>query len=195
MLAGAALVATWACGTGQVASEAQARRVWLGLEPMVGKSIQLGFSGFNAASSANIPPQTTSGDDAGTLTVTGKVDQGSSANKGMRLKLGLVGYSDGPVAVDGGKPVELMWDTTTTVDAQPSLDLQLKDIPTGTWSGTLTGEFQMRGELTGGAGVALTFAGQLTSNDAGQVVRKPGSTTITGTVQSDAGVYQVNLTQ
>ena len=54
----------------------------------------LGFAGFNAASSANIPPQMTTGDVAGTLTVTGQVDQGASSNKNMRLVEALVGYQD-----------------------------------------------------------------------------------------------------
>jgi len=55
--------------------------------------MQLGFDGFNSASSANIATQTAAGAKSGTLTVTGQVDQGASANKGMRLQVALAsGY-------------------------------------------------------------------------------------------------------
>ena len=63
-----------ACG-GSISSDEQARRAYLGLDKSVEKSLQLGFDGFNAASSANIPPQSTNGDETGTLTISGQVDQ------------------------------------------------------------------------------------------------------------------------
>lgn len=48
---------TLACGgTPAVSSDEQARRAYLGLDKAVGKSMQLGFDGFNSASSANIAP-------------------------------------------------------------------------------------------------------------------------------------------
>lgn len=81
------------CGN-DISSDEQARRAYLGLDKSVGKSLQLGFAGFNAASSANIPAQTTTGDAGGTLTITGQVDQGASSNKGMRLRVGMAGYTD-----------------------------------------------------------------------------------------------------
>jgi hypothetical protein len=49
------------CGGG-VSSEEQAQRAYLGLDKSIGKALVLGFAGFNAASSANISPQSTSGD-------------------------------------------------------------------------------------------------------------------------------------
>ena len=67
---------------------------YLGLDPSVDKAITLGFAGFNAASSANISPQSADGGVSGTMTVTGQVDQGTSANKGMRLADALSNYSD-----------------------------------------------------------------------------------------------------
>src|SRR5262245_6992040 len=82
MAALAALVS--GCGPG-VNSDEQARRAYLGLDPSIDKAIQAGFDGFNSASSANISPQTKTGTASGMLTVTGQVDQGASANKGMRL--------------------------------------------------------------------------------------------------------------
>ncbi len=54
----------------------QPRRAYLGLGKSVGQSLQLGFAGFNAASSANIPTQSANGDVAGTLAISGQVDQG-----------------------------------------------------------------------------------------------------------------------
>ena len=66
------------------------------------------------ASSANIPEQTGAGELSGTMTISGQVDQGASANKGMRLEMSLAGdyadvilegdtdviYNGGPAALD-----------------------------------------------------------------------------------------------
>jgi hypothetical protein len=89
------------CGGG-VSSEETARRAYFGLDRYVDRGINLGMAGFNAASSANIPAQTAMGDVSGTLTVTGQVDQGASANKGMRLRTALANYSDRVAGDDGG---------------------------------------------------------------------------------------------
>ena len=83
-----------ACNCGQVGSADDARIAYLGVDKVVSKSLALGFSGFNAANSANIPPQADVGDAGGTIDVTGQVDQGASANKGMRLQVALAAYSD-----------------------------------------------------------------------------------------------------
>src|SRR3954469_14758955 len=101
------------CGD-SVSSDEQARRAYLGLDPSIDKAITLGFAGFNAASSANISPQTAMGTVSGTLTVTGQVDQGSSANKGMRLLTEYVMYSD---------DMKIVYATGAT---QPMLDMMLK---------------------------------------------------------------------
>lgn len=175
-----------------VSSEETARRAWLGLDRSVGKSITLGFSGFNAASSANIPTQMTTGDDGGTLTISGKVDQGASANKGMRLEVAMTGYSDGVVAFDGGT-VRLVY--STAEGALPALDLQLRNIPDGTYSGSLGGAYQMSGDLQGSVQLNLSMSGQLENDGTGKVRRKAGSSTITGTATSASGIYQVNVTQ
>src|SRR5882724_10545790 len=127
-----------ACGGTQVSSDEQARRAYLGLDKSIGKALTLGFAGFNAASSANIDPQTAPGDKSGTLTVTGQVDQGASPNKGMRLRVGLANYSDGDVVPDGGSPVAVTYQTDA--GAEPALGLTLRGIPTGTFMGTLGGD-------------------------------------------------------
>src|SRR5262245_1391692 len=82
------------CGGDAVGSEADAHRVYLGLDAAIDKAIKLCFDGFNAASSANIPPQTAMGMLGGTMTIAGQVDQGASANKTMNLTEQLVMYSD-----------------------------------------------------------------------------------------------------
>lgn len=174
-----------ACGEG-VKNDEDARRAYVGLDAHIDKAIALGFAGFNAASSANISPQMTTGTVSGTLTVTGQVDQGASANKGMRLFEELVMYSD-----DG----KLVY--ATDAAAKPALNMQLKSIPTGTLTGTLIGNYAMTGELKGTVMLNLSFTGQLQPNavDMSKVERKPGTTTITGTATSPAGTYQVNVTR
>ena len=59
------------CGgpRGEVANEESAQYAYLGLDGAVDRALQLGFDGFNAAKSANIPEQTGDGDAAGTMTV------------------------------------------------------------------------------------------------------------------------------
>ncbi|MBL8631761.1 MAG: hypothetical protein JNM40_00960 [Myxococcales bacterium] len=171
------------CGDG-VSSDEQARRAYLGLDASIDKAIQLGFDGFNAASSANISPQTTNGTTAGTLTVTGQVDQGSSANKGMRLFTAFAGYSD-----DG----KLVY--ATNASALPALNMQLKGIPTGTMTGTLVGTLMMTGELSGDVTLNLSFNSTLQAGSGSTVSRKPGTTVITGTAISAGGTYQVNVTR
>src|SRR5262245_2565219 len=116
-----------ACSDDEVDSDEEARRAYLGLDVSIEKSITLGFAGFNAASSANIDPQTTAGTVAGTLTITGQVDQGASANKGMRLKVGMVDYNDGDIVInDDGDKITVVYDTDADVLTQPYLQMMLK---------------------------------------------------------------------
>src|ERR1041384_5000179 len=127
----AALLAS-ACDDNTVQSQDDARRAYLGLDPSIDKALDLGFKGFNEASSANIPQEIMAGGLSGTMTIAGQVDQGSSANKQMRLTMVLGGYSDvahfvyaaGGGAADGGA-------------TPPELDMSLRNIPNGTLSGTL----------------------------------------------------------
>lgn len=172
-----------ACGGG-VNSTDDAKKAYLGLDPSVDKAITLGFAGFNAATSANIAPQSADGGFSGTMTVTGQVDQGTSANKGMRLFDALSNYSD-----DG----QIKY--TTDQAAPPALTINLKGIPSGTLDGSLNGPFMMSGALTGQVSLALTFAGQIQGSADGGVQRAPGTTHITGTATSPAGTYSVDVTR
>ncbi len=183
VLCGLVMGSLWGCGDG-VSSDEQARRAYLGLDASIDKAIQLGFDGFNAASSANISPQTAMGSSAGTLTVTGQVDQGSSANKGMRLYTAFAGYSD---------DAKLIY--ATNASALPALNMQLKGIPTGTMTGTLVGTVLMTGELSGDVTLNLSFTSTLQAGSGTTVQRKPGTTVINGTAVSAGGTYQVNITR
>jgi len=173
------------CGSdGAVRSDEQARQAYLGLDRSVDRGIDLGFAGFNAASSANIPVQMAPADKTGTMTVTGQVDQGSSKNKGMRLSIAFAAYAD----VDN-----FIYDTDPAKPL-PTLDMMLKDIPTGTLTGALNGDFLMRGQLQGVVTLALSFTATLEPDPMGaSVIRVPGTTHITGTAVSPAGTYQVDV--
>ncbi|MBX3250714.1 MAG: hypothetical protein KF901_26280 [Myxococcales bacterium] len=180
-----------ACGKDGVSDEEGARAAYLGLDFAVQKAMQLGFDGFNAASSANIPPQMTTGAATGTMDVTGQVDQGASANKGMRLDVALIDYSD---ETDPDAEVAITYDTNP--DALPRLTLQLRSIPNGTMTGTFVGTFSMRGDLEGDVTLNLSFSGAIEQHpsDEALVRRVAGSTTVTGTATSQYGVYAVELT-
>ncbi|CAN5194916.1 hypothetical protein BH11MYX1_BH11MYX1_53130 [soil metagenome] len=182
-----------ACTSDSVDSNEQARRAYLGIDASIQKSLGLGFAGFNAASSANIPAQMAAGDGSGTLSITGQVDQGNSANKGMRLVVGLVGYSDGPFEIDSNHDtIDITYDTDAT--AGPALDLSLKSIPTGTLTGTLLGTYHLTGAISGDVALDLAITGMLADGGSGTVIRAVGTTTITGTAKQGDGSYDVNLT-
>ncbi|MBA3394304.1 MAG: hypothetical protein H0T89_16785 [Deltaproteobacteria bacterium] len=186
-----------ACGGGDdgIDSDEEARRAYLGLDTSIEKSLTLGFAGFNSATSANIAPQTTTGILAGTLVITGQVDQGSSTNKGLRLKVGMTDYSDGAIVVEGDNvEVDISYDTNVDVALQPALTLNLKNFPGGTLDGTLIGDYVMEGDVDGTATLNLSFAGMTMDGGNGLVLRVPGSTTVTGTATTGDGTYEVNLT-
>lgn len=191
-----------ACGDDDaIDSDEQARRAYLGLDPSIEKSLELGFAGFNSATSANISPQATEGDATGTLTVTGQVDQGESNNKGMRLHVGMVDYSEGPFVVVVGEgddaeevEVDLTYDTSDVQTEQPYLQLSLRSIPDGDFTGALTGTYHLSGDIAGEVQLDLTMAGELQAGTGTTVERVPGTTTIIGTATSGDGLYEVNVT-
>ena len=187
-----------ACSDGDdIDSNEEARRAYFGMDNSVEKSIQLGFAGFNAASSANIDAQVGAGDLSGSLTITGQVDQGASANKGMRLHVGMVDYTDGKVViVQEGKDdvtVQITYDTVTDPLMQPALTIMLKNIPSGTFDGTLIGTYTMDGDLEGKVDLNLTFTGLLMPLGNG-TTRVPLMTHVTGTATSGDGMYMVDVT-
>jgi hypothetical protein len=179
-----AFLLTAGCGGG-VGSSADAERAYKGLDASIDKAIQLGFDGFNAASSANIPPQTGKGGSTGTITIGGQVDQGKSANKTMNLTDTLAKYSD-----DG----KLTYDTAAGAPA--ALGMKLSMIPNGSLSGTLAGKFAVSGDLSGTVTLNVSFTSSLEPGTGGAMVqRKPGTTHITGTADSDFGSYAIDVTR
>ncbi len=184
LLVGVALVLVAACSGDGVSSKDQAKTAYLSLDTSIDRAINLGFAGFNAAQSANIPTQSASGDASGTMSIDGQVDQGASANKTMRLKETLTGYSD------DGKIVN-----TTTQPAE--LDMDLKGIPNGTMTGTLAGTYAMEGDLKGNVTLDLTLSSALQpdAQDASKVVRKPGTTRIQGKATSGSAVFDIDITR
>src|SRR5690606_15011276 len=123
----AALFSGSACTN--VDSEEDARLAYLGLDQALTRAVQLGFDGFNAASSANIPAQNDDGEESGEMDVSGQVDQGASANKGMRLDVALTEYSDGPIddpeTEDVTEELSIVYDTED--EAALRLEMQLKN--------------------------------------------------------------------
>jgi hypothetical protein len=194
--------AAGACGSDGISSDEEARRAYLGLDGSIETSLNLGFDGFNSASSANIDPQMATGVDTGTLTISGQVDQGASANKEMRLYVGMVDFSDGQFTVvvdpdtdhESQVMVDLTYNTSAVQTEQPYLHLSLRDIPDGTFTGELTGVYTLAGDIEGDVTLTLTMAGQIMDGGGGLVVRVPGTTTVTGTAMSGDGSYDVNVT-
>ena len=170
---------------GAVADEASARLAYLGLDRAIDRAIDLGFAGFNAASSANIPEQTGDGELSGTMTIGGKVDQGKSANKGMRLEMTLAGdYAD-----------TILEDNTDVIynGGPAALDMSFKGLPDADFSGSLLGTFVMGHDLVGDVTLDLSMSGQTQDAGGGTIVRVPGSIRVTGTASSDYGVFMVDV--
>lgn len=191
-----ALTVAAGCGGDDLDSDAEARRAYLGFDRAVDLGLELGLDGFNAATSANIPDQTGDGADSGTLTVSGQVDQGASANKEMRLLLTLVDYSDGPLEdPETDDTFAIVYDSPP--EAPPALDLSLRDIPDGTFSGTISGRFLLSGDLDTEATFALTLSGGIQEDPQrpGEVIREPGTLRITGTATSGDGTYTVDVSR
>lgn len=170
---------------GAVADETSARLAYLGLDRAIDRAIDLGFAGFNAANSANIPEQAGGGELSGTMTIGGKVDQGASANKGMRLEMTLAGdYAD----------VILEDDTDVIYNGGPAaLDMVFKGLPDADFSGTLHGTFVMEHDLIGDVTLDLSMDGTTQDAGDGTIVRVPGSIHVTGTATSDYGVFTVDV--
>jgi hypothetical protein len=162
---------------------ADAKAAYLGLDASIDKAINLGFAGFNAATNgANIPAQSASGTSSGTMTVDGTVDRGASTNRTMMLNETLTTYSDdGKITYASSSPA--------------SLTIMLANVPSGTLSGSLSGSYDMTGMEKGQVTLSVTFDGQIQAGANNTVVRVPGTTHITGTATSPAGVFQIDVTK
>lgn len=184
-----------ACGgDDSVDSDEEARRAYLGLDRSIEKALNLGMDGYNAADNANIPDQSGVGEVEGTIVVGGQVDSGVSDNKEMRLSIALVDYTDGPFAVDEDEEEEIDITYNTDEADLPFLELSLRDIPNGTFTGTLTGFYVMAGDLEGEVTLNLTMDGEIEGPDADTITRVEGTTHVTGTASAGDGTYDVDVT-
>ncbi len=173
-----------------VADEASAERAYLGLDGAVERALNLGFAGYNAASSANIATQEDDGATKGTMSVGGQVDQGASNNKGLRLEVALADYADEAVKDENDEDIEVSYDTGETPLA---LDLQLKSIPDGDYDGTFTGDVAMAGDLEGVVTLNLQLSGDLEADADSEGGTQRATTIVTGTATSDYGAYDVDI--
>jgi hypothetical protein len=183
-----------ACSDNSIDSNEQARRAYLGLDKSLSKSLTLAFQGYSAATSANISPQMTTGDASGTITISGKVDQGNPNQASMTLNAGLVKYSDGPFEIDTKHDkISVTYDTSTDVAMQPALNIKLNASAGNSINGTLVGDYSMSGDLKGSVTLDLTITGTF-SGTGTTIMRVPGTTTVTGNaVNSSGGMYTVNV--
>jgi hypothetical protein len=185
------LVAVGCSDDGDLNSEEDARRAYLGLDGSIEKGLDLGMDGFNAATNANIPTQAGTGDVSGTITVDGQVDQGASDNKGMRLTVALEDYSDGVIETVDDEDIEITYDTRA--DDLPDLTLTLRNIPDGTLEGTLVGTYDMSGSIEAVATLDLSFSGTIEDDGSGGISRVVGDTHVTGTATSGDAVYDIDV--
>lgn len=202
LLAGAAVL-LGACGGDDVASEEDARLAYMGLHVMVDKSVNLGLDGYNAATSANIPDQEGEGDLQGRILIGGQVDQGVSDNKELRLDIELEDYQDEVIdeSEEGeDEPLEIDLIYASDEEELPHADISLRNIPDGTFDGTLVGSFHMEGDLEGEVFLDLQIEGEIEPVDGegegeeDEIRRVPGETQITGTAESRYGDFDVDLT-
>src|SRR5687768_978593 len=117
------------CNCG-VSSEEQARIAYLGIDTVIETALNLGFVGFNAADSANFPPQSADGAASGTISISGTIDQGESDNKGMRLNVALVDFSNGPIddpETDEEEEIDIVYNTPE--DAPLLCEMKMRNIP------------------------------------------------------------------
>lgn len=168
-----------------VADEESARLAYLGLDRAIDRAIGLGFAGFNAANSANIPEQVDDGELSGRMVVNGQVDQGNSDNKGMRLQVTLdMDYAD--VVLEGERDVIYNGGPAT-------LNMSFKNLPKADLTGTLLGTFTMDHDLLGAVTLDLSFTGTTDEGADGSIVRVPGTIKVTGTAMSDYGIYNIDV--
>ena len=193
------LLSICAACNNKISSDREAEVAWLGLEESLDRALALGLKGYSEASSANIDAQEEAGEVTGTMTVTGQADQGSSDNKGLRLDVALVDYSD-EILIDfdgDGEDEELIITYDTNPDDPPYFDLKLRDVPDGTIEGTLSGDYDMRDDLQGIVQLNLALDGALESDPeiSGGTRISAGTLHVTGTAGTENGdSYDVDVT-
>jgi hypothetical protein len=116
----------------------------------------------------------------------------------MRLYVDVLDYEDGPFddpnTEDDVEELVVIYNTDAEVGL-PYLQLSLRNVPDGDFTGSLTGTFFVSGEVEGEASFSLSLSGgiQEDPDNPGIVVREPGTLAITGTVTSGDGLYTVDV--
>jgi hypothetical protein len=187
------LIFVGACTNNSVDSDTQARRAYLGLDKSISKSLELTFQGYDTGMT-NFPPQMTTGDKTGTITVSGKADSGNCSQLSIGINVGMTNYSDGPFK-DGSTTLNVTYATSTDTAMQPALGIKLNGSSGNSINATLMGDYTMTGDLKGTVTLDLTIVGTFSGTCPNAVQRVAGSTTVTGTaVNSSGGMYTVNVT-
>ena len=180
------------CGDSAVSNDDPARRAYLGIDSAIDKAISLGLQGFNTALSPNISPQTAAGGVMGTLVVGGRVDRGSGPNRGMSLTTTFTMYEDLVPSPEDSGTIDVVYDGQAS---SPTLNLSLRGIPNGTFTGTFVQTLHLSGNLSGDVYLNLMLSGSIrAAGSAGSMFeRTPGTMSITGTAMSSYGSRTVNL--
>lgn len=195
-LAFACLLAACGSDNKSVNSDTQAQQAFVGLNKSISKSLALAFTGYNAASNANIPMEMDVGDAGGTVTISGQVDKGNCSQLSMNLTQAMAKYSDGKVVWDPPKMDMVTVTYDTTADAtQPALGMKLNASAGDSLNGTLMGDYTMSGDLKGTVTLDVMFSGTFSGTcTGGTLMRVVGSTHVTGTaVNSSGGMYTIDV--
>jgi hypothetical protein len=161
------------CGM-DVGSTADAQRAYQGLETSVERAISLSVSSLG-----NAAARTAKGRVSGALRLGEPVQHDSA---GARFLAALSRYSD-----DG----EIVY--STDPDAPPAVTLDVRNVSRGALDGTIEGSFLMSGAERGQVSLLLAFSTAVAPGPGGALVRRPGTTRITGTATSPSGAYHVDV--
>ncbi len=166
-------------------SEETVQKIIDDFQPTVDKIIENGLAAKDASTQgANITPVTASGDEAGTLTIGGKVAQSSGANENLDLWVQLDSdYSD------TGKIIYATDNTSDTTKLQ--LDIQITAQPQDNrMSGSIVGPLTVEGDVNGSASFNLTFEADLADDDANPTLI---CSHVTGSVTSNGATVNVDF--
>ncbi len=154
-----------ACGGDDVNNAQAVQKIFDDFQPTMEKIIKQGLAAKDASTNgANITPVSANGTNKGTLTIGGKVAQGTSLNENLDLWVQL----DGPYS-DSGKIFYATDNSSDTTKLQFGLQMSNQPQDNG-MSGTLVGPLKVTGDIEGTAAFDLRFATDLTDDDAAPAI-------------------------
>lgn len=173
------------CAGCTLSPEEAVKQAYLGLDSSLDKTLGLAFTGFNESKDTDVPQQTAHGAWTGSMAILGTVEKTGTTDATLKLVEGMKEYCD-----DG----KHTYDTTSS--NLPVLQLELKNMPIGTFTGSLTGEFTASDGVAGQVVLDLTFEGVVEPISGGtKVAPKSGATHITGTTTLNSATYDVDKTR